>query len=381
MAWQGRFDDIGQYGEGDKTGKSFKNLANTSQRQNQRFDTVSTSTKHEVPASEQIKRLCDIKADTISVTVTGIIIAKEPQRSFLSKKNIGSERHLISFIVRDSPSYFVNVTCWGGFEFIHHIATSFKVGDIVQIKSAQVQAKASNQSDEKFKPWTPVPFQLSVSENHGSIDSYAGWDIQSYRNFLTIPTRSSNNYYALEDINISGGTLQDQHVNILACSQKGYVGQVRFLTTKMGKQTKKCEIILFDKTCPAFSLDLWDHHVDTAFQWIPYDTVIFAADIKITYNNFKSSLVASADCKTIFTTNPDTREARCLRQFLRTQDAGMDIDFDLPMHDVDPDVNSINEVFTVQQVKMKQVALSRDSSTVPHYGVMFAVLTTFDIDG
>lgn len=44
-------------------------------------------------------------------------------------------------------------------------------------------------------------------------------------------------------------------------------------------------------------------------------------------------------------------------------------------------VNSINEVFTVQQVKMKQVALSRDSSTVPHYGVMFAVLTTFDIDG
>lgn len=67
MAWQGRFDDIGQYGEGDKTGKSFKNLANTSQRPNQRFDTVSTSTKHEVPASEQIKRLCDIKADTISV--------------------------------------------------------------------------------------------------------------------------------------------------------------------------------------------------------------------------------------------------------------------------------------------------------------------------
>lgn len=33
-------------------------------------------------------------------------------------------------------------------------------------------------------------------------------------------------------------------------------------------------------------------------------SVIFAADIKITYNNFKSSLVASADCKTIFTTNP-----------------------------------------------------------------------------
>lgn len=70
--------------------------------------------------------------------------------------DIGSERHLISFIVRDSPSYFVNVTCWGGFEFIHHIATSFKVGDIGIVYHGKVVNFYINAYHEfilKYKTW------------------------------------------------------------------------------------------------------------------------------------------------------------------------------------------------------------------------------------
>lgn len=40
--------------------------------------------------------------------------------------------------------------------------------------------------------------------------------------------------------------------------------------------------------------------------WVPYVSVsvLFVADVKITYNTFKSSMVATADCKTIFTVDP-----------------------------------------------------------------------------
>ena len=34
--------------------------------------------------------------------------------------------------------------------------------------------------------------------------------------------------------------------------------------------------------------------------------VLFASDVKITYNSFKASMVATADSKTIFTMNPGT---------------------------------------------------------------------------
>ncbi|KAK7507687.1 hypothetical protein BaRGS_00001622 [Batillaria attramentaria] len=312
------------------------------------------------------------------MTLTGVIIAKEQQRSVFSKKNMGTERHLVAFTVRDSPSCFVNVTCWGSLDFISNI-NNFQIGDIVVLTNAQVQQKSNHQNDEKFKPWTPVPFQLSVSENHGSVDVYTGWDAASYTSFLSLPIRPSNDYYTLEDITISGAALQGEHINILAAIKK--VGQIRYLTTKTGKQTKKCDVVLFDDTCPAFFLDLWENHTDVALLWTPFETVIFAADVKITHNSFKSCMVATTDSKTIFITDPDTQESRCLYQFLKTQDpAALEIDYDLPMNDVDPDLSSIKEVFTVEQLKQKQASMAAENTSTTHYGIMYAVLTTFNVD-
>jgi hypothetical protein len=41
-----------------------------------------------------------------------------------------SERHLMSFTLRDSPTDFINATWWGGQEFIQDLSSSFRVGDI-----------------------------------------------------------------------------------------------------------------------------------------------------------------------------------------------------------------------------------------------------------
>ncbi len=42
----------------------------------------------------------------------------------------GSERFKVSFTMRDSPSDYVNVTCWGSEQYIRGIAGSFKICDV-----------------------------------------------------------------------------------------------------------------------------------------------------------------------------------------------------------------------------------------------------------
>lgn len=157
-----------------------------------------------------------------------------------SRKGAGYEIIIINNICK-SFSHSVLMSSVVHFVHVYHILSSiwcclcflsgwlpllpvclFVVVVVFYVQSIELSFKRKNALTNYFyySDYIHSPFQLSVSENHGSIDSYAGWDIQSYRNFLTIPTRSSNNYYALEDINISGGTLQDQHVNILAAVRK-----------------------------------------------------------------------------------------------------------------------------------------------------------------
>ena len=46
----------------------------------------------------------------------------------------GTERHLMSFVLRDSPTAFVNVTCWGGENYIRDLHRSFCIGDVGECK-------------------------------------------------------------------------------------------------------------------------------------------------------------------------------------------------------------------------------------------------------
>lgn len=42
----------------------------------------------------------------------------------------GTERFLLGFVIRDSPSDFVNCTFWGSEHFIADLARSFCIGDV-----------------------------------------------------------------------------------------------------------------------------------------------------------------------------------------------------------------------------------------------------------
>ena len=47
----------------------------------------------------------------------------------------GTERHLVSFTVRDSEVAFVNLTCWGGEQYVKMIACELHISDVGKEKN------------------------------------------------------------------------------------------------------------------------------------------------------------------------------------------------------------------------------------------------------
>ncbi|CAK9290869.1 unnamed protein product [Gordionus sp. m RMFG-2023] len=69
---------------------------------------------------------------------------------------MGNSRFCYSFLVRDTPDDFINVTYWGSSETNDTASSRFKIGDLVDILCAEIEPKTENFTEFKYKPWTPV---------------------------------------------------------------------------------------------------------------------------------------------------------------------------------------------------------------------------------
>ncbi|XP_045213622.2 meiosis-specific with OB domain-containing protein-like [Mercenaria mercenaria] len=316
-----------------------------------------------------IQKLEELTPGSIA-NIIGVVIAKESPRSVFSKKNAGTERFLLGFVIRDSPAGFVNCTCWGSEPFIADLAKSFCIGDVVKVDNAQVQMNPSDGSDEKFRVSSPLGFHLTLSENHSSLTLYNGLDLGTYSPLQFIPIKPNSDYYTLEDVLANGQALNGEHISLLAAVRK--IGEPRDITTKAGKHTKRCEIKLFDESCPSFPLVLWGEElVDYAQSWTQGETVLFVADVRMNYDDFRSCMVATADSKTVFTPNPDTVDAKCLYQFALTQNF---VEDDSAGRDQsDPPLEEIKDILVVEQIATREGVTS-------DFAVLYGVITKFDLD-
>ena len=52
--------------------------------------------------------------------------------------------------------------------------------------------------------------------------------------------------------------------------------------------------------------------MDYALSWVPLETVLFVADVRINFDNFRQSMLATCDSKTVFTPNPGMKYDDCL---------------------------------------------------------------------
>lgn len=377
MAWLGRFDD---FNVAPKNKFAIRNSKQTPGRGQGKHITPRNNVGTRPSNSSNPKRagythICDISNSVNHVSIIGVVIAKNGPRSVISKKGTGTERHLVSFTIRDSDVAFINLTCWGGEQYIKMIASELSIGDVVDVKDAQVQTKSNNPADEKFRPWTPSPCQLTTGENQGTIVPYSGLDLEDYMYLLQIPTRPPNDFYTLEDIQTNGMSLQGEHIHILAVVKQ--VWPTRKITMKNGKTASKVDVVLCDETCMSFNFTIWDNYVSLVESWVPMETVLFAADVKIMYNDYKSAMTASTDSRTVLTINPDIPEAGCMREYSKTQVSFMSFEHEDQSFgcEKNPPLDTIKNIVSVRDVKNLQ-----EHTCETNYGLMYPFLSHFDID-
>ncbi|XP_054098396.1 meiosis-specific with OB domain-containing protein isoform X4 [Callithrix jacchus] len=325
-------------------------------------------------ASRTLTALSDLQPNMADLKIIGIVIGKTDVKGFPDRKNIGSERYTFSFTIRDSPAHFINATSWGNEDYIKSLSDGFRVGDCVIIENPLIQRK-DIEREEKFSPATPSNCKLLLSENHSTVKVCSSYEVDTkLLSLIHLPVKESRDYYSLGDIVANGHNLNGRIINVLAAVKSllrrlrresrlnlggggcreprlhhctpSWVGEPKYFTTSDRRKGQRCEVRLYDETESSFSMTCWDSESILLAQcWMPRETVIFASDVRISFDKFRNCMTATVISKTIITTNP---------------------------------VSTIVDVYTVEQLKVK--ALKNEGKADPFYGILYAYISALNID-
>ncbi|XP_047233510.1 meiosis-specific with OB domain-containing protein isoform X1 [Girardinichthys multiradiatus] len=313
--------------------------------------------------------------------VLGVIIGKTDVRSFPDRKNIEIDRFTFGFTIRDSPDFFINVSAWGNDTYVNGLADSFSIGDCVTIENPLVSTKDPEKGD-RFCPKTPSHYRLLVTETHSQVCLCADVDtIDRLLPLIHLPVKDSRDFYSLGDIVANGQKLDGTVINILAAVK--LIGETKQFITSDGRRGQRLEVKLFDDSVSSFPLIGWDREAIQLLQTlVPRETVLFIADIKMSFDNFRSSMVATVNSKSIITVNPDIREASLLFNYAKEMSESGALDQDEAPEDLPAvtavfawTVESITDVYTVNQLKDRA-----KEHPEPFFGVTYSFISKLDLD-
>ncbi|XP_019323699.2 meiosis-specific with OB domain-containing protein [Panthera pardus] len=330
-------------------------------------------------ASKTFTALADLYPNMANLKIIGIVIGKTDVKGFPDRKNVGSERYTFSFTIRDSPAHFVNAASWGSEGYIRSLSDSFRIGECVIIENPLIQRKELER-EEKFSPATPGNCKLLLSENHSTVKVCSSYEVDTkLLALMYLPIKESRDYYSLGDIVANGRSLDGKIINVLAAVRS--VGEPKCFTTSDRRKGQRCEVKLYDETESSFTMICWDNEsILVAQSWMPRETVIFASDVRISFDKFRNCMTATVISKTIITTNPDTPEANILLNFIRENKETNPLDGEIDSYLKDSiNLNAIVDVYTVEQLKVK--ALKNEGKADPFYGILYAHISTLNIDG
>ncbi|XP_033840919.1 meiosis-specific with OB domain-containing protein [Periophthalmus magnuspinnatus] len=323
-------------------------------------------------AAQSYAAIAQLHPNFSHAKLAGVVIWKNDSRGFPDRKNIGEERHTFGFTIRDSPDFFINVAAWGSEVYINGLTNSFSVGDCVTIDNPLITYK-DPEKDDKYCPTTPSIFRLTVTEAHSRVLNCADMVvIERMLPLSHLPVKDPQDFYSLGDIVANGQTLDGTVINVLAAVRS--IGELKQFTTSDGRRGQRMEAKLFDDSVSSFPLVLWDREAIQLVQTLsPKETVLFIADVKISFDSFRKAMVATVNCKTIITVNPDTREASLLFSYAQELSETGGLDEEEKPEDVP--VESITDVYTVNQLKQKSLEESE-----PFFGVTYSFISKLDVD-
>ncbi|XP_049493226.1 meiosis-specific with OB domain-containing protein isoform X2 [Panthera uncia] len=321
-------------------------------------------------ASKTFTALADLYPNMANLKIIGIVIGKTDVKGFPDRKNVGSERYTFSFTIRDSPAHFVNAASWGSEGYIRSLSDSFRIGECVIIENPLIQRKELER-EEKFSPATPGNCKLLLSENHSTVKVCSSYEVDTkLLALIYLPIKESRDYYSLGDIVANGHSLDGKIINVLAAVRS--VGEPKCFTTSDRRKGQRCEVKLYDETESSFTMICWDNEsILVAQSWMPRETVIFASDVRISFDKFRNCMTATVISKTIITTNPDTPEANILLNFIRENKETNPLDGEIDSY--------LKDSINFEQLKVK--ALKNEGKADPFYGILYAHISTLNIDG
>uniref|UniRef100_A0A3P8RVW5 Meiosis specific with OB-fold n=1 Tax=Amphiprion percula TaxID=161767 RepID=A0A3P8RVW5_AMPPE len=293
-------------------------------------------------------------------------------KSFPDRKNASVDRFTFGFTIKDSPDFFINVTAWGNDRYITGLTNSFSIGDCVTIENALISTKDLEKGD-RFSPATPSHYRLLVTEAHSLVSLCADMDTTDrLLPLIHLPVKDSTDFYPLGDIVANGQKLDGSVINILAAVK--LIGETKQFTTSDGRKGQRLEVKLFDDSVSSFPLVCWDREAIQLMQTlIPKETLLFIADAKISFDSFRSSMVATVNSRSIITVNPDTKEASLLFSYAKEVSESGALDQDETPEYVP--VESITDVYTVRQLKQK----AQENPEV-FFGITFSFISKLDLD-
>jgi meiosis-specific with OB domain-containing protein len=140
---------------------------------------------------------------------------KSASKSILSKEG-NKTYHKFELTIRDSPIDFINVSCWGSIEFIDRLISKVKFMEIIRLNHPIIKLK--DESNSMYRPWTSSPFELTITDKHGNIQTDIRIDeakVLEFEKIKNMPIREHNDYYTLEDVTIGGDNLINKDINLL----------------------------------------------------------------------------------------------------------------------------------------------------------------------
>ena len=269
------------------------------------------------------------------LTVVALVINKPDPRKVAMKD--GGERWVSSFTLRDSPSDMINLTIWSSGEEAAKLKAEFRVGMVVEVVKPKVMSRVVvGGRDAAFNPQVTSPFQLSFQEGRSMLCPHLP-DAPNLTQLLNVPSKASSTFLSISDIITNSGALKGHFVDMLVAVRK--VGEVkRFKNKHSGQEGGVREVRLFDQTADSLLLKLWDSEfLRMADDWLPREVILFLADARIDWDDYRTSFVLTATSKTVsaasltiafhcpclyqvITVNPDTVEAGALVRYAQLAD-------------------------------------------------------------
>ena len=250
-------------------------------------------------AQTGIKR-CQIgalKPGNCDLMVVALVINKPDPRKVAMKD--GGERWVSTFTLRDSASDMINLTVWSSGEEAARLKAEFRIGMVVEVVKPKVMPRiVVGGRDAAFNPQVTSPFQLSFQEGRSMLCPHLP-DAPHLTQLLNVPSKASSTFLSISDIITNSGGLKGHFVDMLVAVRK--VGEVKRFTSKhSGQEGGVRDVRLFDQTADSLLLKLWDSEfLRMADDWLPREVILFLADAKIDWDDYRSSFVLTATSKTV----------------------------------------------------------------------------------